>query len=112
MPRYAAPVPEWSCLDSSPGCREDALCTACYGRELFTKRPMAGSLGFQWAERLARLHPELRSREAWPVDGRSLAIARRKVASLARDPRLVEELAKACVAGAAGWWARRPARYR
>jgi hypothetical protein len=64
-----------------------------------------------WAEHVAR-HPEHRAHASWPEDERAAAIARRKVATLAPDPRLAGELAAACMAGAAAWWAIRPARYR
>lgn len=50
---------------------------------------------------------------AWPeYDEKALAIAWQQVASVARnDPRLLEDLARACRAGAA-WWERRPMQYR
>jgi hypothetical protein len=34
------------------------------------------------------------------------------VRQLASDPRLRDELAVMCIAGAAAWWERRPAAYR
>ncbi len=101
--RYASRVP--------PCCDPAALCDACYGRELRDKRGQADVLGQQWAERVGR-RPEFRDRAAWSDDARALAMAAAKVAHLAPDPRLRVELAKAVLAGAAAWWARRPARYR
>lgn len=82
------------------------------GRELFTKLRQAAEIGQWWSERICR--GELRAQAAWPEhDEKTLAIARQQVASLARnDPRLLEHLARACSAGAAAWWERRPMRYR
>ncbi|HEX3475734.1 MAG TPA: hypothetical protein VHT91_11960 [Kofleriaceae bacterium] len=56
----------------------------------------------------------LRAREAWPEhDTKALAIAWQQVASHAsNDPRLLEDLARACSAGAAAWWERKPMRHR
>jgi hypothetical protein len=52
-------------------------------------------------------------RESWPTHAdRTLQIARRLVAPLATDVRMVEELARVCSEGAAEWWGRRPERYR
>jgi hypothetical protein len=68
-------------------------------------------LGEVWAEQVARGRAH-RGHASWPDDERALVIARRRVAQLASDPRLVEALAATCVKGAAGWWERRPARYR
>lgn len=83
-----------------------------YGRELFAKLGQAAEIGQWWAERICR--GELHAKAAWPEhDEKTLAIARQHVASLARnDPRLLEHLARACSAGAAAWWERRPMRYR
>lgn len=92
-------------------CPPEALCDGCYGRELTAKRPMARVIGECWGEHAAR-RPEHRGHATWPDDPKTLAIARRKVAQLARDRRLVDELAVACVAGAAAWWERRPVGYR
>jgi hypothetical protein len=92
-------------------CDPAALCDACLGRERFAKRGQADVIGQCWAERVCR--GDYRAREVWPErEERTLAIARRKVAELARDSRLVDELAAVCSRGAATWWARRPARYR
>lgn len=93
----------------STTCTAATLCERCLGRELVAKHPMAGVLGQCWAERLARTQRETRGRETWVSD---LDEARRLVASLGQDPRLVAELVVACDAGAAAWWARRPAGYR
>lgn len=101
---------EHRCTDLAPGCSPAALCGRCYGSELLSKRGQADVLGQCWAERVAR-RPEFRDR-AWPNDERALAMAVAKVANLTPDPRLRAELAKACLAGAAAWWARRPAHYR
>jgi hypothetical protein len=82
------------------------------GRELLAKLRQAAEIGQWWAERICR--GELRAQAAWPEhDEKTLAIARQQVASLARnDPRLLEHLARACSAGAAAWWGRRPMCYR
>ena len=83
-----------------------------FGHELFAKQRQAAEIGQWWAERICR--GELRAQPAWPQhDEKTLAIARQHVASLAKnDPRLLEPLARACSAGAAAWWERRPMRYR
>ena len=92
-------------------CPVEHLCDACYGRELTAKRGQARVLGETWAERVCR--GELRLREAWPArEPKTIAIACRLVRHLATDARLVAELAAVCDAGAAGWWKRRPDRYR
>ena len=63
---------------------------------------MAEVIGQCWAERVCG--GEHRAREAWPErEERALAIARRKVAQLGRDPWLVDELAAVCSRGAAAW---------
>lgn len=92
-------------------CKDDQLCEPCFGRELTAKRGQARTLGQCWAERVARRAKQHRD-DSWPEGARALEIARRQVAPLARDPRLVDELALACLAGAAAWWAKRPERYR
>jgi hypothetical protein len=92
-------------------CAIDQLCDRCYGRELTAKRPQARVVGECWAERVCR--GELRAIAVWPErDDKAMRIARRLVGALAKDPRLIDELATACSDGAAAWWQRRPARYR
>lgn len=91
-------------------CTDDVLCDRCLGRELTAKRGQARVVGQCWAERICR--GDLRVQPAWPDSDKALRIARRLVGALARDPRLVDDLAAACLAGAAAWWQRRPARYR
>lgn len=87
------------------------MCEHCLGATLAAHRPQARVLGQCWGERVCR--GELRARETWPtLEHKTLTIARRLVAPLATDPRLVEPLALACSEGAAAWWLRRPARYR
>ncbi|HEY6173172.1 MAG TPA: hypothetical protein VIX73_01965 [Kofleriaceae bacterium] len=92
-------------------CAEDQLCERCYGRELLVKCRQAGVIGQCWAERICR--GELRAQAAWPERSeKAIRIARRLVGTLAKDPRLLDELATACSSGAAAWWQRRPERYR
>lgn len=93
----------------SATCTATALCDRCLGRELVSKHPMADVLGQQLAERLARTQPSTRTRETWQSD---LDAARRLIENLGQDPRLREELAVACEAGAARWWERRGPAYR
>lgn len=83
-----------------------------HDRDLLAKRDQAVEIAQGWAERVCR--GDLRPREAWPEhDEKALASARQQVASLAgNDPRLLEDLARACSTGAAAWWERRPMRYR
>jgi hypothetical protein len=92
-------------------CLDDHLCDGCLGRQLLSKRGQAVALGQLWAERICR--GELRAQPAWPErEARTLQLARREVERLARDPRLLDELARTCSAGAAAWWEGRPMRYR
>jgi hypothetical protein len=92
-------------------CEPHHLCERCYRRELVAKRGQAGAVAQTWAERVCR--GEYRRRDAWPQhEPRTIAIARRLVANLARDSRLLDDLAVECNAGAARWWERRPATYR
>ena len=93
-----------------PCCPDDVLCDRCFGRELTAKRGQARVVGQCWAERVCR--GELRAQPAWPETDKALQIARRLVGALAKDPRLVDDLATACLGGAATWWQRRPPRYR
>ena len=91
-------------------CPDEQLCELCYGRELLAKGRQAGVIGQCWAERICR--GELRAQPAWPAGDKPLRIARRLVGALAKDPRLVDDLAAACLGGATTWWQRRPERYR
>jgi hypothetical protein len=95
-------------------CADDRLCEHCYGRELLAKCRQARVIGQCWAERICR--GVLRAQPAWPEDGergaKAIRIARRLVGPLAKDPRLLADLAAACASGAAAWWSRRPERYR
>jgi hypothetical protein len=91
-------------------CAEDNLCERCFGRELTSKCGQARVVGACWAERICR--GALRTRPSWPHGEKPLAIAHRLVGALAKDPRLRDRLAVACVGGAAAWWERRPMRYR
>jgi hypothetical protein len=83
-----------------------------HDRDLLAKRDQAVEIAQGWAERICR--SDLRACEAWlEHDAEALAIARQQAASLAtHDPRLLEDLARACSTGAAAWWERRPMRYR
>jgi hypothetical protein len=98
-PHYAPPVPPSICPEGAPTCRSAALRQACHGRELTAKLGQARVVGETWAERVCR--GDHRKVAAWPQDDKALAIARRLVAQLAADPRLVSELARVCVSGAA-----------
>lgn len=87
------------------------MCAGCLGRTLVVARRQARVIGQQWAERVCR--GEHRAHEAWPTSKpRTLEIARALVTALARDSRLLDELAAACNEGAAEWWQRRPDQYR
>ena len=92
-------------------CPDDKPCDACCAHQLRAAGPQADAIGQCWAEHVCR--GELRARPAWPEhEPKTLAIARRKVGALARDPRLLDALAAICSAAAAAWWQRRPAAYR
>lgn len=91
-------------------CADGELCDRCFGRELTAKRLQARVVGECWAERVCR--GALRAQPRWPENEKAFRIARRLVATLAKDPRLLDRLAIACVDGAAAWWLRRPDRYR
>jgi hypothetical protein len=79
------------------------LCAGCHGRELTAKLPQARVVGATWAERTAR-DPAHRGYASWPDGPKTIAIARRRVAQLATDPRLTAELARSCITGAAACW--------
>ena len=92
-------------------CREDWLCELCFRQELLAKLRQARVIGRAWAEGICT--GELRAQPIWPEQSaKTLTIARRLVGLLAKDPRLLDELAAACSAGAAEWWDRRPDQYR
>ena len=92
-------------------CAPEQLCDRCFARALTAKRPQARVVGECWAERICR--GAARGVAEWPErTDKTLRIARRLVGPLAKDPRLLDELAIACSRGAAAWWERRPARYR
>jgi hypothetical protein len=92
-------------------CKPTQLCDVCFGREMLGLRGQAAALGQTWGERVCR--GEYQSLDEWPERApRTLKIARRLVAALAADPRVLDELAAACSAGAAAWWRNRPVRYR
>jgi|ERR1051325_928648 hypothetical protein len=83
-------------------CTDDQLCEHCYGRELLAKCRQAEVIGQCWAERICR--GELRAQPSWPEhDERTLLVARRLVGAVAKDPRLLRELAAACSRGASAW---------
>jgi len=99
------------CLSQDPTCRTEQLCASCLSRALAALRPQARTVGAVWCESVCRR--DARARAAWPAESdRLLAIARRRVASLAQDERLHGELTQAAIAGASAWWERRPAKYR
>ena len=105
------PIHEFRCTSDEPSCRQASLCLPCLADAAAQRRPQARTIGMMWAERICR--GEHRARDNWPtLDGKTLAIARRKVAALATDPRLLEPLALACSEGAAVWWRGRPSRFR
>jgi hypothetical protein len=83
-----------------------------HGRDLLAKRDQAAEIEPWRAERICR--DDLRTREARSEhDEKALAVAWQQVASVAsNDPRLLEDLARACSAGAPAWWERKPMRHR
>jgi hypothetical protein len=79
----------------------DALCDACADSWFAQLRGVAASR-YQWALDVAARVPRARP---WPSDSpRSRVIARRRVADLARDPRLRERLAAEAERAAAECW--------
>ena len=85
-------------------CPADRLCDACVESWLAQLRGVAARRGEAWAESVALRVTE---RRPWPRDERAFAIARRKVSDLARDARLLDQLADEALAWAARWWERR-----
>jgi hypothetical protein len=105
------PVHELRCTSGEPSCRQASLCLPCLADAIAQRGPQARTIGMMWAESICR--GEHRGKKTWPtMAAKTLAIARRKVAALATDPRLLEPLALACSEGAAAWWRDRPAHYR
>lgn len=101
------------CTSGEPSCASAQLCAGCYAERLLSARRQAAVLGQCWAERIGLNHEELRAQPAWPEHGeKTIRIARRLVSRLTQDPRMIDELARACTDGAARWWERRPERYR
>ena len=69
-------------------------------------RGVASTRGEVWADTVAAKLPRSIGKP-WPATDRMLAIARRKVADLARDPQLVESLAAELAAWAERRWSAR-----
>ncbi len=77
------------------------MCDACVEQHLKWHRGIAYNRGQDWARAIAEVIPIDRP---WPITEKMRAIARRKVAELASDQRLLEALADAVVEGASTWW--------
>jgi hypothetical protein len=84
-------------------CGCDPMCDVCVGEHIAWHKGVAQCRGENWARAVARVIPIERP---WPISERSRAIARRKVADLASDARLVDLLADEVLEGAARWWNR------
>lgn len=84
-------------------CPRDRLCDLCFQGAWENLRGVAATRGEVWADDVAR---RVRTRRPWPAyGGRTAAIARRKVADMTRDPRLLEDLAIELASWAARRWA-------
>src|SRR5256885_9728511 len=81
----------------------DPLCGDCVKQALSWHAGVAQCRGESWARSVADVIPVDRP---WPDTERMRAIARRKIADLARDARLVELLADEVIVGAARYWDR------
>ena len=77
------------------------LCDACLEQHLQWHRGVAQCRGEGWARAIANVCP---IDVPWPRTERARQIARRKVADLASDERLLELLADECELGAERWW--------
>ena len=87
-----------------PACCPDraALCDRCIADVFAQLRGVAACRGEVWAMDLARRVPRT---QPWPSGSDQVnAIARTKVADLARDPKLLERLAAELAKWAARWW--------
>jgi hypothetical protein len=85
--------------------RRDHLCERCRADALAQLAGVAACRGEVWARSVAQRCAAARS---WPLfEGRCAQIARRKVADLATDLPLREELAQRAVQAAARWWSQR-----
>jgi len=103
--RYAAPA----VADDRPPAE---LSEHSYGRELFAKLGQAAEIGQSWAERICGASCVRKRRGRSTTRGRWRSRDSRSRRFASSDPRLLEPLARACSAGAAAWWERRPMRYR
>lgn len=81
------------------------LCDACVSATVAAMRGHARARGMSWAMAVAeRVSPSSRP---WPAyEGRAAAIARAKVADLARDERVLEEMAVEAYEDARRFWNR------
>ena len=83
-------------------CPRDRLCRLCFEGAFANLRGTSACRGEVWAQRVAQV---IDRKRPWPShDGKAAAIARDKVADLAIDPRLREELAAELARWAARWW--------
>jgi hypothetical protein len=70
------------------------LCDACVAQDLEQLGGTARARGWAWA---GRVIAQVGTSKPWPAfAGRCAELARGKVTDLSRDPRVLEELARAC----------------
>ncbi len=88
---------------------DGVLCDDCVAEHMTWHRGIAYNRGETWARAIAEVIPIERP---WPMTEKMRAIARRKVAELASDERLLQLLTDETVRGAAHWWDRELLRRR
>lgn len=87
-------------------CPRTELCDTCLAGAWDNLRGVAACRGDVWAESVAARTKRSRL-TPWPAhEGRAAAIARRKVADLTGDPRLLDRLAAELARAAARCWSR------
>ena len=85
-------------------CPREQRCGTCFDNAIMCLGGTASVRGDRWAERVARSRPDLLERP-WPShDGRAAELARKHVADLSADPRLIERFAAIASESAARRW--------
>jgi len=85
-------------------CSPDELCNIHLRRAFEGAKGLAYGRGDAWAERVAGRVGRAALREEWPDTPKMRTIARRLVADLTQDKRLIEKFAACCAEQAAQRW--------